>query len=76
MPSCSIGFWVATTMKGAGSGLGLEICYNIIHQHHGTIEVQSQPGLTRFIIRLPLTPLSAANQDRVLAAMRLAGAIA
>lgn len=38
---------------GEGSGLGLDISYRVIKQHHGTIEVQSQPGNTRFIIRLP-----------------------
>jgi signal transduction histidine kinase len=43
-----------TKGQGAGSGLGLEICYSLIQQHHGTIEVQSQPGLTRFIVRLPV----------------------
>ncbi|NJN15111.1 MAG: cyclic nucleotide-binding domain-containing protein [Oscillochloris sp.] len=39
---------------GEGTGLGLDICYRIIKQHHGNIEVQSQPGNTRFIIRLPV----------------------
>jgi signal transduction histidine kinase len=39
---------------GAGSGLGLDISHRIIRQHNGTIEVQSQPGQTRFIVRLPV----------------------
>jgi signal transduction histidine kinase len=39
---------------GAGTGLGLDTAYRIIQQHNGTIEVQSHPGQTRFIIRLPL----------------------
>ena len=38
---------------GVGSGLGLDITYRIIRQHNGTVEVQSHPGLTRFIVRLP-----------------------
>jgi len=38
---------------GAGSGMGLDISYRIVEQHNGTIEVQSQPGRTRFIVRLP-----------------------
>jgi signal transduction histidine kinase len=43
---------------GKGSGLGLDISYRIIKQHNGTIEVQSQPGNTRFIVRLPLSAAS------------------
>ncbi|GAB4200134.1 MAG: ATP-binding protein [Roseiflexaceae bacterium] len=39
---------------GAGTGLGLDITYRVIQQHNGTIEVQSQPGKTRFIVRLPV----------------------
>jgi signal transduction histidine kinase len=40
---------------GKGSGLGLDISYRVIKQHHGTIELQSRPGNTRFIVRLPLS---------------------
>ncbi len=43
-----------TKEVGAGTGLGLDITYRIIQQHNGTIEVQSQPGHTRFIVRLPV----------------------
>ena len=39
---------------GEGTGMGLELSYRIISEHNGTIEVQSQPGQTRFIIRLPI----------------------
>jgi signal transduction histidine kinase len=39
---------------GEGTGLGLDISYKVIKQHSGTIEVQSRPGNTRFIVRLPV----------------------
>lgn len=39
---------------GEGTGLGLDIVYRIIQRHNGTIEFWSQPGSTRFIVRLPL----------------------
>jgi signal transduction histidine kinase len=39
---------------GKGTGLGLDISYRIVRQHGGTIEVQSKPGQTRFIVRLPV----------------------
>jgi signal transduction histidine kinase len=39
---------------GQGTGLGLDIAYRVIKQHHGTVDVQSQPGQTRFIVRLPV----------------------
>lgn len=38
---------------GAGVGLGLDMVYRIVSQHDGSIDVQSQPGHTRFIVRLP-----------------------
>ena len=39
---------------GKGTGLGLFICYGIIERHHGSIDIESQPGKgTTMIIRLP-----------------------
>ncbi len=39
---------------GKGTGLGMNIAYNIIEDHHGTIAVESEVGKgTTFIIRLP-----------------------
>jgi len=43
-----------TKEVGAGTGLGLDITYRIIQQHNGTIQVDSVPGCTRFIVRLPV----------------------
>jgi signal transduction histidine kinase len=45
------------TTKGAGkgTGLGLEIVARIVARHRGTIDVASEPGETRFTVRLPLT---------------------
>jgi signal transduction histidine kinase len=43
-----------TKAFGQGTGLGLDISYRVIQNHQGTIEVWSQPGETRFIVRLPI----------------------
>jgi signal transduction histidine kinase len=46
-----------TKPQGSGTGLGLEIVHRIVTQKFGgTIEVESKPGNTRFIVRLPLQP--------------------
>jgi signal transduction histidine kinase/DNA-binding response OmpR family regulator len=40
---------------GKGTGLGMNIAYNIVKKHHGTISVDSQVGKgTTFAIRLPI----------------------
>jgi signal transduction histidine kinase len=44
-----------TKPQGSGTGLGLEIVHRIVTQKFGgTIEVESEPGNTRFIVRLPV----------------------
>ena len=43
-----------TKEPGKGTGLGLNISYNIIQKHHGNITVSSLPGQTCFSILLPL----------------------
>ncbi len=44
-----------TKPAGKGTGLGLQISYNIVvHRHHGDIKVYSEPGRTCFQIRLPI----------------------
>jgi signal transduction histidine kinase len=41
---------------GQGTGLGLDISYRIVVERHGgDLRVESQPGDTRFVVRLPLT---------------------
>lgn len=40
-----------------GIGLGLSLTREILHAHHGGVELEeSRPGLTRFAIHLPLRP--------------------
>ena len=40
---------------GKGTGLGLHLSHDIVtHRHHGSIEVVSAPGDTRFTVRLPV----------------------
>ena len=44
-----------TKPMGEGSGLGLHICKNIIDKHNGSIDVESQPGQTKFSVWLPVS---------------------
>jgi PAS domain S-box-containing protein len=44
-----------TKAAGEGTGLGLSIVHGIVHEHGGSIQVESTPGVgTRFAIFLPL----------------------
>lgn len=43
-----------TKVAGEGSGLGLDIVRKIVEKHEGTIEVESAPGKTTFIVSLPV----------------------
>ena len=44
-----------TKPPGQGTGLGLDISYNIVvHKHRGDIKLQSKPGQTRFEVWLPV----------------------
>jgi signal transduction histidine kinase len=44
-----------TKAPGQGTGLGLDISWRIVvNQHHGSLTVTSEPGNTRFLVRLPV----------------------
>jgi len=43
-----------TKRKGEGTGLGLGIARQIVHKHGGAMRCESQPGRTRFEVRLPI----------------------
>lgn len=44
-----------TKAVGKGTGLGLDIAHRVVvTRHHGDIQLISQPGATRFQIRLPI----------------------
>jgi signal transduction histidine kinase len=54
-----------TKPVGEGTGLGLDISYRIVvTRHHGDLRVESEPGNTRFQVRLPIT---VASDDSVVA---------
>jgi two-component system nitrogen regulation sensor histidine kinase GlnL len=47
-------FYPLISGRAEGSGLGLSIAQNIVKNHEGLIECESQPGQTRFILSMPL----------------------
>jgi two-component system nitrogen regulation sensor histidine kinase GlnL len=48
-------FYPLVSGRDDGTGLGLSLAQNFVHQHSGIIEFESEPGRTRFTIMLPLT---------------------
>jgi two-component system NtrC family sensor kinase len=57
-----------TKRMGTGTGLGLAICDQIIHQHGGTIHVESEPGQgTTFTLVLPVDCREKAEAEGVAA---------
>jgi signal transduction histidine kinase len=49
-----------TKEEGKGTGLGLAICRRIVHEHHGTIEIESTPGMGT-TVRISLPARNGAN---------------
>lgn len=47
-------FYPLVSGRDGGSGLGLTLAQTFVQQHHGTIEVESEPGCTDFKILIPL----------------------
>jgi signal transduction histidine kinase len=47
-----------TKAVGEGTGLGLDTVQRIVKKHRGNIQVTSEPGDTRFQVRLPLSEAS------------------
>ena len=47
-------FFPLVSAREGGTGLGLTLAQTFVHQHHGTIEVESCSGRTVFSILLPL----------------------
>ncbi|PLX98756.1 MAG: hypothetical protein C0623_11340 [Desulfuromonas sp.] len=46
--------FVTTKPAGEGTGLGLHVCFNIIQQHNGRIDIESDQGdFTRVTVTLP-----------------------
>jgi two-component system OmpR family sensor kinase len=44
----------AGAVQGKSTGLGLAIVSAVVEAHRGTVQVSSQPGHTKFAVRLPL----------------------
>ncbi|MEO8039045.1 MAG: nitrogen regulation protein NR(II) [Betaproteobacteria bacterium] len=47
-------FFPLVSGRDGGTGLGLTLAQNFVNQHHGIIELDSQPGHTSFTLLLPL----------------------
>ena len=48
-------FYPLVSGRDGGTGLGLPLAQNFVHQHSGIVEFDSTPGQTRFTVMLPLT---------------------
>lgn len=48
-------FFPLVSGREGGHGIGLTIAQTFVSQHHGTIEVESRPGETRFSLLFPIS---------------------
>jgi signal transduction histidine kinase len=56
----------STKTDGKGNGLGLAMVYGIIREHHGKVEVESEPGKgSTFRIKLPRNPVNGRDGGHV-----------
>ncbi len=47
-------FYPLVSGRPQGHGLGLTLAQSYVHQHGGLIDVESRPGRTDFLIRIPI----------------------
>ena len=46
--------FVTTKGEGKGTGLGLDVVRRIVQRLNAEIELESRPGFTEFLVRLPI----------------------
>ena len=51
-------FFTTKVMGRSGTGLGLTVVWNTVQDHHGYLQVSSEPGRTRFDLYFPATRAS------------------
>jgi two-component system nitrogen regulation sensor histidine kinase GlnL len=54
-------FYPLVTDREGGTGLGLPLAQDLVSRHGGLIEFESEPGRTRFMVRLPLESSGQSN---------------
>ena len=57
-------FYPLVSGREGGSGLGLTLAQSFVHQHHGSIEVDSRPGHTCFSLLLPLHDIEKSQGEK------------
>jgi two-component system nitrogen regulation sensor histidine kinase GlnL len=56
-------FYPLVSGRADGTGLGLTLAQSFVQQHQGTIECESRPGHTVFLIRLPINAFEPAPTE-------------